>query len=244
MLFRSSCGTTWAACFRTAPTAASPWRETTSCWMRWWAPMGRTAKRALGDPAAQPQHASDERPEPDQTCCSAATHAHTHARRGTRAGMPCAAHTPCLHAARAPVQYRCAQQHRSASQRRQLCFALVSACTRARSNAQRRRHARAFHAASYDASSARTPQFSAPLLPSRTASPSRSNLVARSRASRASASEACCAAMGRGGASHEGRRVFSAAAWQQRLDAVDVRKVRPRRAVFRRARLAVRRAAT
>lgn len=32
--------------------------------------------------------------------------------------------------------------------------------------------------------------------------------------------------MGRGGASHEGRRVFSASAWQARLDAVDVRKVR------------------
>ena len=38
--------------------------------------------------------------------------------------------------------------------------------------------------------------------------------------------------MGRGGASHEGRRVFSAAEWQQRLDAVDLRKARPPRALL------------
>ena len=42
--------------------------------------------------------------------------------------------------------------------------------------------------------------------------------------------------MGRGGASHEGRRVYSASAWQQRLDAVDVRKVRPRLALRRASR--------
>jgi hypothetical protein len=38
-----------------------------------------------------------------------------------------------------------------------------------------------------------------------------------------------------GGVSHEGRRGFSPAAWQHRLDAVDLRKVRARSSAYRNA---------
>lgn len=54
-------------------------------------------------------------------------------------------------------------------------------------------------------------------------SPSHPSRLALARSCSAVASASV--RMGRG-AAQEGRRVFTAAAWQQRLDAVDVRKVR------------------